>query len=151
MPSGTNIHINHGVGFNQHHLEWCPKYRHAVMDAKIAEEMKEILLQIASEKGIIVHKMVVDKDHIHMFVSIRLWMSVSQALQYLKGISSYKIFRAHPEFREKLFRKGSFWSPGHFSRSVSNVTAETVERYIDRHEYPKYVPGTGRQSTLGAS
>jgi putative transposase len=121
------------------------------MDAKIAEEMKEILLQIASENGIIVHKIVVDDDHIHMFISICLWMSVSQALQYLKGISSYKIFKIHPEFRETLFRKESFWSPGHFSRSVSNVTAETVERYIDRHEYPKYVPGTGRQSTLGAS
>ena len=59
MPSRTDIHINHGVGFNQHHLEWCPKYRHDVMDAKIAEEMKQILLQIAAEKGIIVHKMIV--------------------------------------------------------------------------------------------
>ena len=151
MSSRTNIHINHGVGFNQHHLGWCPKYRHDVMDAKIAEEMKEILLQIASEKGIIVHKMVVDEDHVHIFISIRLWMSVSLALQYLKGISSYKIFRLHPEFREKLFRKGSFWSPGHFSRSVSNVTAETVERYIDRHEYPRYIPDAGWQSTLGVS
>ena len=114
------------------------------MDAKIAKEMKEIILQIAAEKGIIVHKMVVDEDHVHMFVSIRPWMPVPQALQYLKGVSAYKIFRAHPEFREKLFRKGSFWSPGHFSRSVSNVTADTVERYIDRYEYPKYIPGTGR-------
>ena len=151
MSSRTNIHINHGVGFNQHHLGWCPKYRHDVMDAKIAEEMKEILLQIASEKGIIVHTMVVGEDHVHMFISIRLWMSVSLALQYLKDISSYKIFWLHPEFREKLFREGSFWSPGHFSRSVSNVTAETVERYIDRHEYPKYVPGKGHQMGLGAS
>ena len=114
MSSRTNIHINHGVGLNQHHLEWCPKYRHDVMDAKIAEEMKEILLQIASENGIIVHKIVVDDDHVHMFISICLWMSVSQALQYLKGISSYKIFRIHPEFREKLFRKGSFLEPRTF-------------------------------------
>ena len=93
--------------------------------------------------------MVVDEDHVHMFISIRLWMSVSLALQYLKGISSYKIFRLHPKFREKLFRKGGFWSPGHFSRSVSNVTAETVERYIDRHEYPRYITDAGWQSTLG--
>ncbi len=102
------------MGFNQHHLEWCPKYRHDVMDAKIAEEMKEILLKIASEKGIIAHKMVVDEDRVHMFISIKLWMSVSQALRYLKGISPYKIFRLHPEFREKLFRKGEFLEPGTF-------------------------------------
>ena len=106
-------------------------------------------MQIASEKGIIVHKIVVDSDHVHLFVSMPLWMSVSLALQYLKGISAYKIFRLHPEFREELFRKGSFWSPGHFSRSVSNITAATVERYIDRHEYPKYMPGNGHQTRMG--
>jgi len=117
---------------------------------QIAEEMKQILLQIASEKGIMVHKLVVDSDHVHMFVSLPLWMSVSLALQYLKGISAYKIFRSHPDFREKLFRKGSFWSPGHFSRSVSNITAATVERYIDKHEYPKYMlHGEGHQSRIG--
>lgn len=154
MTSGTIEDIKHGVakhgvGYNQHHLEWCPKYRHDVMDVRVAEEMKQMLLQIASEKSIVVHKIVVDVDHVHMFVSLPLWMSVSVALQYLKGISAYKIFRSHPEFREELFRKGSFWSPGHFSRSVSNVTAETVERYIDRHEYPRYIPGAGWQSTLG--
>ncbi len=153
MDSGNYANINsaHGVGDNKHHLEWCPKYRHDVMDARIAEEMKQILLQIASEKGISVYKIVVDVDHVHLFVSLPLQMSVSQALQYLKGISSYKIFRLHPDFREKLFRKGSFWSPGHFSRSVSCVTESTVAQYIDRHEYPKYVPKNGRQGTLSAS
>ena len=156
MTSGTNENIKrgvakHGVGYNQHHLEWCPKYRHDVMDVYVAEEMKQMLLQISSEKGIIVHKIVVDVDHVHMFVSLPLWMSVSLALQYLKGISARKIFELHPEFREELFRKGSFWSPGHFSRSVSNITASTVEHYIDRYEYPKYLPGGGRQTRLGAS
>ena len=150
MDSGTNINISHGVGFNQHHLEWCPKYRHDAMPtAQTAEEMKMILLQISSEKGIIVHKLVVDSDHVHMFVSLPLWMSVSTALQHLKGISARKIFQLHPEYREEMFRKGSFWSPGHFSRSVSNVTAATVERYIDRHEYPKYISdGNGHQSRM---
>ena len=39
------------------------------------------------------HKIVVDKDHVHMFVSVPLDMSISEALQYLKGGSSYRIFR----------------------------------------------------------
>jgi REP element-mobilizing transposase RayT len=68
----------------------------------------------------------------------------------LKGISARKIFQIHPEYREEMFRKGSFWSPGHFSRSVSNVTAATVERYIDRHECPKHISdGTGHQGRMG--
>ena len=140
MSSGTTININHGVGENKHHLEWCPKYRfEALRNPYIAKEMQGILEQIAHEKGMIVHTIVVDSDHVHLFVSIPLWMSVSMALQYLKGISSYKIFRSHPNFR-KRYRKGAFWSPGHFSRSVSNVTESAVENYINKHERPLITP-----------
>ena len=145
MNSGNYTDIScrvaeHGVGENKHHLEWCPKYRfEAMRNPFIAKEMQGILEEIAREKGIFVHKIVVDKDHVHMFVSVPLDMSISEALQYLKGGSSYRIFRLHPNFR-KRFRKGAFWSPGHFSRSVSNVTESAVEHYIDKHEYPKFLP-----------
>jgi putative transposase len=149
MNSGNYIDIKHGVGENKQHLEWCPKYRYEAMRSPyISEEMKEILEEIAREKGMIVHKIVVDSDHVHMLVSLPIWMSVSMALQYLKGISAYKIFRSHPNFR-KLYRKGAFWSPGHFSRSVSNVTESAVEHYIDKHEYPKFLPQEfGKQTAL---
>lgn len=143
----TNIKASHGIGDNKHHLEVCPKYRHGVMDAQISDEMRQILLQISTEKGIIVHKIVVDVNHVHMFVSLPFWMSVSVALQYLKGISAYKIFRLHPEFRTEKFRKGSFWSPGHFSRSVSCITESTVETYIDKHQDPRFMPIYDRRQT----
>lgn len=147
MNSIQTININHGVGENKHHLEWCPKYRFdALRNPHIAQEMQRILEQTAIEKGIVVHKIVVDSDHVHMFVSIPLHMSVSMALQYLKGVSAYKIFRLHPNFR-KRYRKGAFWSPGHFSRSVSNVTESAVEHYIDKHEYPKLLPEYDRKQT----
>ena len=142
MVSGNYKNINeHGVGENKYHLEWCPKYRHdAMREVGISEEMKSILLGIAVEKGIAVDKIVVDSDHVHLFVELPLWMSVSSALQNLKGISAYKIFRLHPEFRDDMFRKGSFWSPGHFSRSVSSITEETVKNYIDKHDQPSLHP-----------
>ena len=140
MNSGNYIDIKHGVGENKQHLEWCPKYRWEAMQSPyISLGMKQILSGIAEEKGMVVHKIVVDSDHVHMLVSLPTWMSVAMALQYLKGISSYKIFRLHPNFR-KRYRKGAFWSPGHFSRSVSNVTESAVEHYIDKHEYPKFLP-----------
>lgn len=131
-------------------MEWCPKYRHdAMQEVQVSEEMRAILFGIAAEKGITVAKIVVDSDHVHLFVELPLSMSVSTALQYLKGISAYRIFRLHPEFREEMFRKGSFWSPGHFSRSVSSITEETVKDYIDKHDYPKLHPERDtRQSRL---
>lgn len=151
MVSGNYTNKNeHGVGENRHHLEWCPKYRYNVLkNPYIAEEMKQILLQIAVEKGMYVYKIVVDSDHVHMFVSVPFQMSISDVFQYLKGISAYKIFRSHPNFR-KRYPDGHFWSPGHFSRSVSNVTSTAIENYIDNHEYPA-MPRDPKQRVLFAS
>ena len=147
MASGNYRNISeHGVGENKYHLEWCPKYRHEAMkDVQTAEEMTTILLEIAADKGIVVDKIVVDSDHVHLFVALPLWMSVSTALQYLKGISAHRIYILHPEFREEMFRKGSFWSPGHFSRSVSSITEETVKDYIDKHDRPSLHPENDRK------
>ena len=123
-------------------MEWCPKYRYNVLqNPQIAEEMRQILLQIAEEKGI---NIVVDSDHVHMFVSMSFQTSISTAFQYLKGISAYKIFRLHPNFR-KRYLKGHFWSPGHFSRGVSNVTESAIIYYIDKHEYLRLLPGNDKR------
>ena len=96
MDSANYKNISeHGVGENKYHLEWCPKYRHdAMRETQVANEMQSILISIAEEKGITVDKIVVDSDHVHLFVELPLRMSVSTALQYLKSISSRKIFPA---------------------------------------------------------
>jgi len=96
--------------------------------------MEIILRGIAEEKGIVIHSITVEKDYIHLFISIPFSMSVSKAKQFLKGISSYKIFRKHPNFRLR-YPKGHFWSCGTFCRSISNVTSSAVKNYIENHEH----------------
>ena len=100
---------------------------------KIAEEMEQVLREIAKEKGIIIHRIAVDADHIHIFASLPFDLSVSKAMQYFKGGSSYRIFRRHPNFRLR-YPKGHFWSCGYFSRSISNVTSKAVNNYIKNHD-----------------
>ena len=68
-------------------------------------------------------------DHVHCFVEVPPTMSVSKALNLLKGYSSYKLFQKHRWLRA-YFRKGHLWSPGKFFRSVGNVTAEAIKNYI---------------------
>jgi len=134
MSSGSFVSINHGIGLNQYHFEWCPKYRFKCMRRpEIAVEMEQILRQIARDKGMILHDIVVDNDHVHLLISIPFSMSVSQAMQFLKGGSAYQIFRLHPNFRLR-YPAGHFWSPGHFSRSVSSVSFKTVQHYFDKHD-----------------
>ncbi len=135
MTSGNFGNKSHAVGLNQHHFEWCPKYRlNAMRKSETAEQLKQILYDIAKENGILIHEAVVDINHVHLFVSLPFSLSVSKALQYFKGGSSYRIFRLHPNLR-KMYRKGHFWSPGKFSRSISNVTSKTIANYIKNHDY----------------
>ncbi|MCH8351517.1 MAG: IS200/IS605 family transposase, partial [Chloroflexi bacterium] len=96
----------------------------------IREDCKLFLQEIAKQHGIEIYELQVEPDHIHMFADLPPTMSVCKALQLLKRDSSYKLFRQHPWLR-KHFRKGHFWSPGKFFRSVGNVTSDVIRAYID--------------------
>jgi len=125
---------NHTKGINAYHFEWCPKYRYCVMKrADIKAEIGDSLRRTAEKYGMDIMDMVISDDHVHLFVEIPFTMSPSRALQLLKGRSSHDIFRTHPNFRWRYWG-GHFWSPGKFVRSVSNITALAVKRYIENHE-----------------
>jgi putative transposase len=137
MNSEAQVFItkNHTKGLNQHHFVWCPKFRFNCFQKEATrKDMENILQEIAKEKKILIHSMTIEPDHVHMFVSIPFSMSVSQAKQFLKGISSYRMFRLHPNFR-KRYPEGNFWSAGTFSRSISNVTSTAVNGYIEKHDH----------------
>ena len=90
---------------------------------------EDILRGIALRHGIKILELSVMPDHVHAVVAILPTMSVSKALQLLKGGSSYELFRRKPAFR-KRYPQGHFWSPGKFYRSVGDADAETVIQYV---------------------
>ena len=68
-------------------------------------------------------------DHVHTAVGIPPTMSVSKALQLLKGTSSRELFKRKPNFRLR-YPKGHLWSQGKFYRSVGDTDAETAIQYV---------------------
>jgi len=44
-----------------------------------------------------IHAMEVVEDHVHLFLEFQPNNSLSEVVQYLKGGSSYRIFKLHPE------------------------------------------------------
>lgn len=133
MSSVSFVSGNRSIGLNQFHLEWCPKYREAVLYGGVLKTIESSIIQTAAKYRILLHNLHVSADHVHMFASLPFDMSVSKALQLFKGRSAREVFLAYPELRE-TFRKGHFWSPGKFCRSISNVKASTIQHYIKNHE-----------------
>jgi putative transposase len=68
-------------------------------------------------------------NHVHLFLEFHPSISLSKVIQYLKGGSSYRLFKLHPDLK-KQYWGGSLWSNGKFYRSVGNVTADTIKHYI---------------------
>ena len=122
--------FSHGVGQNSYHLVWKPKYSWDCFKFEwVKKDCEAILNEAVLRYGMTIYEMEVMPDHIHIFVEIPPTMSISKALNLLKGYSSFKLFQRQPWLR-KYFRKGHLWSPGKFFRSVGNVTAEAIKNYI---------------------
>ncbi len=134
MSSVSFASGNRSVGLNQFHFEWCPKYRHGALTGDVQGFVESSLVKTAHLYKIIVHSLHVGADHVHLFVSLPFDMSVSHAFQLLKGRSARELFQAFPILRAQ-FRKGHIWSPGKFCRSISNVKAETIRKYIEKHQF----------------
>ena len=109
---------------------WClntdPKY-------STTRELKRIVNQSSKTfvlKKAIEYMLEVVEDHVHLFLEFHPNISLSKVVQHLKGGSSYRLFKLHPELREKYWG-GSLWSSGKFYRSIGNVTADTIKHYIN--------------------
>ena len=121
---------SHSIGQNMYHLEWCPKYRYNMFKREENKKLcEEVLYEVAKRHNIEITELCVMSDHIHIFVVILPTMSVSKALQLLKGASAHELFKRRTYFRCR-YPKGNFWSPGKFYRSVGDADAETVLQYV---------------------
>ena len=121
---------SHSIGQNMYHLEWCPKYRYNMFKRESNKKLCETVLhEVAKRHNIEITELSVMSDHIHVVVCIPPTMSVSKALQFLKGASARELFKIKPNFRCR-YPKGHLWSPGKFYRSVGDADAETVLQYV---------------------
>ena len=117
----------HSVGQNCYHLMWSPKFRLPLFGSKEIQTVCEgVLRMIAFQNKMYVHEIKVCSDHLHIFIEIPPTLSVSKAMQLLKGGSS-RILRRNFMFLQKEKR---LWSKGKFFRSVGSVKKEVIAHYI---------------------
>ena len=71
---------SHTRFYHRYHVVWATKYRHKVLEGAMRERIREIIRQACAEMGLRIVKGVLDRDHIHMFISVPPQI----ALQYLE-------------------------------------------------------------------
>lgn len=126
----SNLYSHHHIkGCWEHHIEWCPKYRfNALRKQSIKEDCEAILNQIAREREWEILELAVMPDHVHVVLRTHKPMNPSDILFYLKGRSSYELFRKHPNLRLR-YPKGHLWAGGNFCRTVG-ADLDVVRNYV---------------------
>ena len=129
----------HGCGQNCFHFVWKPKYAYRILVGEVKSECERVLRDIADKYGYVVHSLHVDANHIHVFLSFKPTVCVSDVFHKLKGISSRKLFQKFPELKKRYWG-GHLWSRGKFFRSVGSTTDQAVKHYIEQSHGQRKTP-----------
>ncbi len=126
-------HGSHTVWDCKYHLVWLTKYRYPVLTGDIGLRTRELLREIAMSLEMTVFAGAVNRNHVHMLIGIPPNISVSRAVQNLKGNSSYKLLAEFPSLKKRYWGQ-HLWARGYWVASSGNVTDEVWKKYIEEQK-----------------
>ena len=116
----------------KYHIVFTPKYRRKMIYNQYREDVREIIKQLCSYKGVEILGGNVMSDHVHILVSIPPKMIVSSFMGYLKGKSALMMFDRHANLKYK-FGNRHFWSEGYYVSTVG-LNEAVIKKYIQDQE-----------------
>ena len=123
----------HSVYDLKYHIAFCTKYRYRVLTGEVANRCRELIREICAANYIDIVSGSLSPDHIHLLVSIPPHISVSKAIQYIKGKSSRKLQQEYPHVRKRYWGQ-HMWARGYFSVTTGSINEQDVQRYIEEQE-----------------
>jgi putative transposase len=115
-----------------YHLIWATKYRRKVLVGSVEVRLEEVLKMIAENHCYqLLTARVHHGDHVHVFVSVKPKVSISDVVSVLKSNSARLLFLEFPQIRLRLWG-GHLWSEGYAVRTAGVVTSAKIEEYINR-------------------
>src|SRR5210317_2388176 len=82
---------SHSVYDIKFHFVWITKYRKPMLAGNIGTRLRDLIREICKTMDIEIIKGHVSKDHVHLFVSVPPYHSVSQVMKRIKGKTSRRL------------------------------------------------------------
>ena len=127
---------SHTVWDCKYHLVWTTKYRYQVLGGDVGYRCRELLRGIARSKEMVIYAGSINRDHVHLLIGIPPNVSVSRAVQFLKGKSSHKLLSEYGVLRKRYWGQ-HLWARGYGVASSGNVTDEVWKEYIKNQKPPE--------------
>ena len=80
------------------HLVWMTKYRYPVLVGDVGLQARELLREIFRIREMTIYAGAIDRDHVNLLVSMPSQVSVSRAVQFLKGKSLHRLLSEFTAF-----------------------------------------------------
>ena len=129
---------SHSVYDIKYHLVWITKYRKPILSGVIATRLRELIREICNAMDIEIIKGHISKDHVHLFVSVPPYHSVSTVLKRVKGKTSRRLLSESKMLAKQCWGR-HLWARGYFAASSGNVTDEVIAQYIEMQTHPERV------------
>ena len=117
----------------RYHFTWVPKRRRKVLKGEIKERIIGMIKYACQLHEFELLDLVVDEDHLHLYLSAKPKYSPSRIANILKGGTSRKIRKMFPGLNES-FWGASFWQDGFFVSSVGMKSDDRMRKYLNEHK-----------------
>jgi putative transposase len=118
----------HAVHLLVYHLVWTPKYRRSVLVDAVAVRLRDLIVEIVVEHGWALIELAVHPDHVHVVVRGMPTDQPHLIVRALKGRTSRVLRQEFPHLKRRL---PTLWTRSYFSATAGNVSAATIQRYIE--------------------
>ena len=126
------IHKNRRKFSLKIHIVLVTKYRKALLTNGIEEFVKKACYYIAEQNSWNIMAMETDRDHIHILLEYDTTERVCDIISAVKQQTTYYLWIKYSRLlRHHYWKKNIFWSDGYFACSIGEVSASTIQKYIE--------------------
>lgn len=121
-------HHNHCVSKCIYHVVFCPKYRRAVLTARLQSRFKALVKSRQKDWNFQIIEMEVMPDHVHLLLQCDPEIGINNLVAKIKGYTASVLRKENPKLVSRL---PCLWTRGRFIASVGSNSLETVKAYIE--------------------
>ncbi|MFT6194945.1 MAG: putative transposase [Cognaticolwellia sp.] len=127
MEYQTNSYCQHLIALD---LILVVKYRKQLLQGEVGDFIKLRIIEISSRSELDVEEIEVDKDHIHILLTISPTICAASYVRRIKQSTTESLWRKFGWLKKQFWLEKTFFSGEYFVFSVGNASAETVRKYI---------------------
>ena len=114
------------------HVVWCPQYRAPVIEGAVEHRLKEIIFDVAEEKGASLQSVHTLPDRVYVVLEVGPQLGVHRLVKAMKARSAALLREEYPSLRSRL---PSMWTNSYLVATAgSGASPSLVDHYVGQQK-----------------